>query len=256
MSGNLLRAAAMAASLASLGVAAPPAHAAADEFGVPSLEWHYDHPYDVTLFGHVLFTYYGSYDLVTDPMATNETGFTLSIRYNPVLFAFDPAGSGPLGVFSVGGDAPTPHPGVGTQPAQVLPSTGYNPGAPLPGSTLTYTNSGGLLTVSYQWGTPISVSADVDDFFLDFTVLHPGPVDLAASTVTYSAASPGTTFTQTSSSCTTTPVGGPCGSDTPAEGVSVNTVFLPVPEPAGWAVFIVGVALVGAAARHRRAAVA
>jgi hypothetical protein len=190
-----------------------------------------------------------AYDL-EDPPSIGVTSLTLSLKYDPSIFTFDPADSGPLGIYSVGGDAPPVAPGVGTQPFQELPSAGFTPGAPLPGSTLTYTDAGGLLTVDYDLASPITASDDVNYFLLAFDLVHPVPINFALSTVTYLETGPGADFTKTAFSCTTT-TGVGCGSDVPTSGVTIN--FVGVPEPAAWALLVLGFAGLGAMLRARRA---
>ena len=196
----------------------------------------------------------GAVALIVDPPAAGLTSFDISIRYDPTLYAFDPTLSGPLGVVSMGGDAPPTSPGIGTVPLQLLPATGYGAGAPLPGSTLTYTNSGGVLTVDYQLASPVTATGDINIFRLNFSLIHPVPIDLAASTVSYAAAGPGRDFSTLSASCTTSDGLDQCGSTNPASGVTFNLVV--VPEPAAWTLLIMGLGWVGAAARRRRNAAA
>ena len=182
--------------------------------------------------------------------ASEFPGFQLSMQYNTSLYTFDQALSGPLGVLSVGGDAPPVDAGVGTQPLQVLPSTGYSAGSPLPGSTLTYTNVGGVLTVDYQLGSSVDYSGDANIFRLSFDLIHPLSVEVGLSTVTYSANTPGADFTTLSFTCTTSDMLDQCGSAQPTEGVSFNFT---VPEPPTWATLILGAGLLGLVARRRKA---
>ena len=185
-----------------------------------------------------------------DPPMPGLTGFQLSMQYNTSLYTFDQALSGPLGVLSVGGDAPPVDAGVGTQPLQVLPSTGYSAGSPLPGSTLTYTNVGGVLTVDYQLGSSVDYSGDANIFRLSFDLIHPLSVEVGLSTVTYSANTPGADFTTLSFTCTTSDMLDQCGSAQPTQGVSFNFT---VPEPPTWATLILGAGLLGLVARRRKA---
>jgi hypothetical protein len=174
---------------------------------------------------------------IFDPESVNVTQFSLTIQYDPLKYVFDQAHSGPLGAFSVGGDAPPPNPGIGTQPMQLLPSTGYQPGAPLPGSTLNYTNVGGLLTVDYVLGSPVTVTDNVNFFRLDLAYITPVEnVDLSNSTVTYHASGPGADSTEVSFSCLTSGGENACGSPNPSTGVTINYAF--VPEPSTAALFM------------------
>jgi len=183
-------------------------------------------------------------------MTVGVTGLTLSIQTDPSRYTFNPAGSGPLGVFSVGGDAPPAAPGIGTQPFQALPTSGFSPGAPLPGSTLIYTDVAGLLTVNYQLATPITLGSEVNYFILEFDLVHPVLIDFATSTVTYAPTGLGGDFTQTSAACTTVEPMGGCASDDPTSAITFN--FSYVPEPAIWLTMTVGLGGMGAMLRARR----
>jgi len=188
---------------------------------------------------------------IADPTAAGVTGIEFTIQYDPLRYEFDEANSGPLGVFSVGGDAPPVNPGIGTQPLQLLPDSGYTAGAPLPGSTLTYTNTHGLLTVNYHLASPITVDNEINVFRTDFRFIDPVDIDVALSTVTYHAAGPGGDFSSVSFSCTTTDVSGGCGSNTPSTGETLSLQL--VPEPG--TLLLVGSALAGlVACRLRRRA--
>jgi MYXO-CTERM domain-containing protein len=186
----------------------------------------------------------------TDPPSSGVAGLSISLQTNPSIYTFDPAISGPLSIFSIGGGAAPVSPGVGTQPAQLLPATGFNPDAPLAGSTLTYTDFAGLLTLDYQLASPVTVNSDVNFFLFGFDFVHAVIIDLATSTVTYSASGPGGDFTQTSFSCSG--VGGSmtCGSSNPATGITCN--FSVVPEPPAWTLALIGLSGLGAALRRRR----
>jgi hypothetical protein len=167
---------------------------------------------------------------IIDPQLQSVSSFTLTIQYDPLVRTFNAADSGPLGVLSVGGDAPPVNPGVGTQPLRQLPATGYKPGAALPGSTLTYTDLNGLLTVDYVFGTPVTVNDDINFFLLSFDLLDPIQIDLDLSTVTYEALGPGGDFSTIDYSCTLATLGGGCGSDTPSTGVTLNYAFVSEPN--------------------------
>jgi len=197
-------------------------------------------------------TYYRTVYVIVDPPATDVTSFDLSLEHASWL-SFDAAKSGPYGVFSVGGDSPTPAPGVGTQPLGVLPATGKSPGAPLPGSSLNFTDSAGVLNVHYDLGGPVSAPGDQDLFLLDFDLATPLPIDLSKSSATYLTSGTGNAFNQLSFGCTTTDSVDMCGSPESATGVSLS---LAVPEPETWALMIAGVGLVGLTLRRRRAAMA
>lgn len=183
-----------------------------------------------------------------DPLMQDVTALSLTLKYDPLFVTFDPANSGPLGIFSVGGDAPPPKPGIGTEPMRLLPSSGYAPGAQLPGSTLTYTDVGGILTVDYRLASPITVNSEVNFFRLSFDFVKPLVIDLPQSTVTYETTGPGNDFTTLSFDCTTTdPIGG-CGSATPSTGMTIN--YSLVPEPNTFALLFVGLGCLGFVARR------
>ncbi|MEO8811625.1 MAG: PEPxxWA-CTERM sorting domain-containing protein [Caulobacteraceae bacterium] len=133
---------------------------------------------------------------------------------------------------------------------KLLPDTGYTPGSPLPGSILTYTDVGGLLTVNYQLANPVTSGGDINLFRLDFKFLHPVVIDLSKSTVTYETSGPGGDFTQVGFGCTTTDGLNRCGSDFPSSGTTGYYAF--VPEPAAWMMVLAGFGLVGIAVRSRR----
>jgi hypothetical protein len=175
--------------------------------------------------------------IAADPTAVDVTGVTMSLAYDPSVYTFDPAASGPLAMFSSGGgDAPAA-PGVGTQPLQLLPATGLEPGAPL--GSVNYTELPGLVTLNYLLNTPITVSGDTNFFIFTFDFVHPVVIDLGMSTVTYTASGPGADFTQTAFTCSTT-LGGSCGSNSPAGGMTITLAV--VPELSTWAMMLVGFA--------------
>jgi hypothetical protein len=186
---------------------------------------------------------------ILDPISVDATQFTASFQYDSLKYSFRQSSSGPLGAFSVGGDAPPIHPGIGTMPVQELPSTGYNAGAPLPGSTLTYTDIGGVMTVTYQLASPITVSDPVNFFRLDFDILNPTEFSPSESSVTFDAVAPGVDFTQTNFSCLTTDASNACGSQHPATGVTINLV--PTPEPSTLALCMLATALATCIRCHR-----
>lgn len=187
---------------------------------------------------------------VIDPIGLDITDFSITYAYDPTKFVFDPTLSGPLGAFSTGGDAPPVSGGVGTEALKLLPATGFEPGAPLPGSTLTYIDTPGLLAVTYHLGSPVTATEPANFFRLGFRFIDPVVIDITKSTVTYDPVNPGL-FTQQSFACTTTDGANACGSDHPSTGISFK---LSVPEPASWTTMILGVLALGAALRLRRPA--
>lgn len=184
-----------------------------------------------------------------DPASVSVTGLSLTIQYDPSIYTFDQADSGPLGIYSVGGDAPPVDPGIGIQPVQTQPSTGDSPGAPLPGLTLTYTNVGGLLTVNYQLASPLTQTSDLNFFLVEFDFVNPVFIDLSRSTAAYATSGPGADFSVMSFTCTATALTGGCGSDNPSTGVSFQ--LAEVPEPS--TLFMLGpVSALALVARHRK----
>ncbi len=180
---------------------------------------------------------------VVDPPAAGVTSAAMSLQYDASFMTFNQSLSGPLGAFSIGGDAPPPDPGIGTQPIAELPATGFSPGLPLAGSTLNYSGTAGLLTVDYHLASPVTVPADVNFFLLAFDFVTSAPLDAANSTATYSASGPGADWTQLAFTCTTSDLLNVCGSDTPATGVTFN--FALVPEPPIWMVPFAMLAVLG-----------
>ncbi len=189
--------------------------------------------------------------VLEDPLANGVTGFTLALQTDPSEYIFNPSTSGPLGAFSVGGDTPPPNPGVGTELLQILPSSGFTPGAPLPGSTLTYTDVGGLLTVNYQFATPVTVSGDVNFFLIDYTLVRPIIIQLGVSSATYATSGPGADISLGSFSCGLVDPSGGCGSDFPSTGITFNNVGY-LPEPTTWLMMLAGFGVSGAKLRRRR----
>lgn len=191
---------------------------------------------------------------IWDPPADGVTAFDMALRYDPRLYSFLREQSGPLGIFSVGGDAPAPEPGVGTQPISLLPDTGFAPGAPLPGSTLTYTDVGGVLTIHHELASPVSSNVDINFFRTDFRFLKPIAIDLNLSTFTYETVmGAGSDFSLVGFSCVTENPTLGCGSDTPSTGLTAH--YVPIPEPSSLALMFIGLALLATRARgspHRR----
>jgi hypothetical protein len=180
---------------------------------------------------------------IVDPSAIDVNSFSLSVGYDTSKYTFDASSSGPLGIFSVGGDTPPPDPGIGTQPLALLPLTGFNPGAPLPGSTLSYTDVGGVVTVNYTLASPVTSTGDINFFRLDFSLIHPIKIDLSTSTVTYETTGPGQDFTSVGFSCSTTSGLNLCGSENPSSGSTLHLSV--VPEASTWVMLMLGFAGLG-----------
>jgi hypothetical protein len=131
-----------------------------------------------------------------------------------------------------------------------LPTAGFAPGAPLPGSTLTYTVAAGLLTVNYALADPVTVSGDTNFFLLDFTLVRPIVIQLGVSTATYATSGPGGAFSVADFTCTTVDPSSGCGSEFPSTAVTLNNVGY-LPEPSAWAETLVGLGALGAMLRRR-----
>jgi hypothetical protein len=86
----------------------------------------------------------------------------------------------------------------------------------------------GTVTLDCQFASPVTLSGDTNVFIFMFDYKNPVLIDLAASTVTYNAAGPGTDLTVTNPSCTTDH-GEFCGSGTPGTGISFNLAIVPEP---------------------------
>lgn len=186
---------------------------------------------------------------IWDPPTDGVTAFDMALRYDPIRYSFVPGQSGPLGIFSVGGDAPAPQPGVGTQPISLLPDSGYSPGAPLPGSTLTYTDVGGVLTVHYELASAVSSNVDINFFRTDFKFLTPIVIDLNLSTFTYETElGAGSDFSLVSFSCVSENPTFGCGSDTPSTGLTTH--YAPIPEPSSLVMMFIGLAFLATRARR------
>lgn len=187
---------------------------------------------------------------LADPVVTGIDTIQYTLTYNIDKLIFDPSRSGPLGILSVGGDSPPVDPGVGTQPFTLWTPTGYRPGAPLPGSTLTYEDVGGVLTITYKLADPISIDDPLNFFLTAFKRKKPIWIDadLTKSLNVYYSDGPGNLFSDMGLSCS--PID--CGSDNPVSGVSEFPALVAVPEPGTWALLIVGFGGLGAALRKRR----
>lgn len=66
-----------------------------------------------------------------DPVAPDVKSFHYVEQYDTSLYTFDPADSGPMGIFSDGGD-PGGSAGTGTELVRLLPTSGHSPGPLLP----------------------------------------------------------------------------------------------------------------------------
>jgi len=130
-----------------------------------------------------------------------------------------------------------------------LSSAGYSPGSLLPGSTLNWTVGSGTVTLDYQFASPVTLSGDTNVFIFIFDYKNPVLIDLAASTVTYNAAGPGTDLTVTNASCTT--VNGEfCGSGTSGTGIFFNLAI--VPEPGSLSILLAALGDLSGLRKYRR----
>jgi hypothetical protein len=105
---------------------------------------------------------------VADPVGPNITDVSLTIQYDASLFTFDNPASGFLCQFSSAGDCPLAGASIGTQPVKLLPSSGFTPGSPLPGSTVSLTDTGSEVTLDYHLGTPVTMDEDTNFFLFSF----------------------------------------------------------------------------------------
>jgi hypothetical protein len=181
---------------------------------------------------------------VADPVGPDITDISLTIQYDASLFTFDNPASGFLCQFSSAGDCPAAGASIGTQPVQLLPSSGFIPGSPLPGSTVSLTDTGSEVTLDYHLGTPVTVDEDTNFFLFSFDFKTPMDVNLDESTVTYAgvddplgASFTQTSFTQTNFACSTTQIADTgCGGNPGISGITLNLV--PTPEPESWLLFL------------------
>lgn len=184
--------------------------------------------------------------IVFDPVSAataDVNSFSLTVLYNPSIQTFDPSRSGPLGVFSVGGDSPPVNPGIGTEVLRLLPSSGYSPGAPLPDSVLTYTNINGMLKINYQLANAVPLSTEVNFFIVSFLYkdLLVLPPKLSDTLVTYETQGPGRDYSVANFGCTTTKPSVTCGSNNPSTGITVTVVS----EPSSLLLLGIGVVFMG-----------
>jgi len=185
-----------------------------------------------------------------DPPGDGIQSFHFAMQYDSSRYVFDPSKSGPVGPFAVGGDA-GPSAGVGTQLIGLAPDDGVMLGAHLPGSTYSFTDIAGVVTIDMTFASPIFFNTDSNVLFLDFNLITPVFIDVSRTTVTYDAVNPGLDFTTLASSCTLSSGEGGCGSDTPTKGITIHYAD-PIPEPGAYAMMLAGLALMGLVARRRK----
>lgn len=176
-----------------------------------------------------------------DPDVDGVTSFHFKTQYDTSRYIFDPLGSGAIGPFASGGDV-GPGPGSGTELLQTMPIGSFKFGMPLPGSTFTYTDVNGILTIDMTFAAPVYFSGDSNVLLLNFKFIKPLLLDVSKSYVTYDPVNPGSDFTTLDVSCITTGATNACGSNMPTAGVS--TVLVPgVPEPATVPLVLAGLAV-------------
>jgi PEP-CTERM motif len=169
-----------------------------------------------------------------DPSGSDISSFQLEIDYDPSKWIFDAAASGPLCAFA-SGDSPCPanSAAVGTFP---IADGASSPGSLLPGSTITMTAAGGVVTVDYELASPVDLSLDQNVFALAFDAVD--AVDLShPPTATYFGSPGSYQFSVPSFSCNNQ-VPPPCGGDPAIYGADINATF--VPEPSTWAMMLLG----------------
>jgi hypothetical protein len=187
--------------------------------------------------------------LAVDPPSRNVTSLSTTLQYDTSRFTFDRQGSGFLGPFSLdGGNAPAVV-REGTLPVDLLPSSGLNPGHPLPGSSVALTDTGGKVTLDYQLSSPIGIDQDANFFLFSFNFNDPPLVTISQSTATYFSNGTGLDFNQTAFSCATVDFGS-CGSTHPVSGITLDLAV--VPEPTTLLLWGTTMAGLGLAARWRR----
>lgn len=152
--------------------------------------------------------------MAVDPIfSENVTQISLGWSYDPSLFSFNPALSGPLAPFGVGGTIFPVDASIGTKPIGILDADTFSPASLLPGSTLEYITSPGFVRAVLSFEDPgISVSSVDRNFFVFAFDSLGGGVDPNVL-VTYTA--PDDTPTSDGS-------GPSCSSDTPVEDVFIG----------------------------------
>jgi len=177
--------------------------------------------------------------LMVDPPASGVTSLAMTLQYDSNKFVFNPQNSGFLCAFSSNGDCPPVSASPGTFPVSLLPTSGFNPGQPLPGSSMTLSDNGSSVTLDYRLVSPTNISQDTNFFLFSFDFKQPQIINITHSIVTYSASSPGLDFTQTSFVCHTDVIPDPgCGSAHGITGVTLN--LTPIPEAPTWLMLGVG----------------
>jgi hypothetical protein len=105
------------------------------------------------------------------------------------------------------------------------------------------------VTLDYQFASPVTLTGDTNVFIFMFDYINPVLIDLAASTVTYNAAGPGTDLTMTNAICTTVNDEF-CGSGTPGTGISFDLAI--VPEPGSLSILLAALGGLAGLRKFRR----
>jgi PEP-CTERM motif len=158
------------------------------------------------------------------------------VQYDTNMFSFNEQRSGFLCQFSQDGDCPPVGAAAGTFPLGVLPSSGFNPGNELPGSSVTLTDAMGEVSLNYLLASPITTPTETNFFLYFFDFKNPLLIDVSRSTATYFSSGSGSHFNQTDFACITTDRQG-CGSDNGISGITLN---LSAPEPSTSLLFGIG----------------
>jgi|HubBroStandDraft_6_1064221.scaffolds.fasta_scaffold319133_1 hypothetical protein len=179
--------------------------------------------------------------LLVDPPARGVTDLSIALQYDAAQLTFDQQNSGFLTPFAVNSDNPPVVAREGTVPIDLLPSSGFNPGQPLPGSSATLTDTGTEVSLDYHLSSPVTINGETNFFLFSFDFKDPPVIDIGTSSITYLAADPGVDFTQVSFVCHTDVVPDPgCGSENPVEGITLNLER--IPEPGTWGLLATAIA--------------
>jgi hypothetical protein len=117
--------------------------------------------------------------LLVDPPARGITDVAIALQYNAAQFAFDLQNSGFVTPFAINSDNPPVVAREGTLPLDLLPSSGFTPGQPLPGSSVTLTDTGTVVSLSYHLSTPVTIDSETNLFLIFVirlsSILEPRP---------------------------------------------------------------------------------
>ena len=181
--------------------------------------------------------------VAADPPAEGITDIHVALSYDPSQWLFRPDLSGFLCSFSATGGCPAANPQLGTFEFSSLPEINFTPGLPLPNSSVSLVAAGGTVTLDYQLATPLNAQGDQNFFSFYFDIVNPF---LESSTISFYNQPGNYTFTQGNTVCNT--VMGTCGSLMPITGFNIT----PVPEPATYALFGLGLMMTGWSVHARK----